>query len=693
MSRSHPAVSVTRTPSTGGTGSATALPPEPRASQRLRIELRICALIGLCWILSLVHAGLWCWLSLSARELEALGWGRVLVPMLLALAVILMTVVRALPELRWPRGETQQAAPLGAWLLLGGFPGLIAAPILFPRDRQQRRRPQASGEEIELAFRVMVEAPRRIGGSFAFWMAIAMIAATVTVVEGTGWSMLSVAALLAANLSLLAPVAAIVASRVRAMLRPELLSAQRPRAHEEVAPDRGGLRRELATAAAICVSGAALAPLLGAWIFLETTMPRALEGVAQQRAAALLDASIRGRIGEVAAIQASAPDAEIVERGGRTRGKLPFAALTTGPRDENGDGLVDAWVETSPELAVIMPTHRYDRAPFLPIALLGACLIGLGVAASWIVTRDFERDLGRASTMIAAIASQRTPPRVVEGSIYTREVRRLVAAIGRLLARISEINVAKYVAIERSQEADRLKSQFLANMSHDLRSPLNSILGFSDLLLSGIDGEINEDARELLTIIQASGKDLLQQIDEILDTAKIEAGRMEMQIEPTPPSTLISKALTAARVRCNPDITFDSAVAAGLPPAFVDPYRAAQAIEHVVVFASEGIQTPVLKISCALEDDGASPPMLRFEISSDAAPPDEEQLEAVLGGFHRTPGHRGLGLGLPLAGSICELLGGSLGVEGEHTSRYVIHLPVPQARSTLKFRPLVRGKS
>ena len=65
------------------------------------------------------------------------------------------------------------------------------------------------------------------------------------------------------------------------------------------------------------------------------------------------------------------------------------------------------------------------------------------------------------------------------------------------------IGIGYTSSIEKAKEADRLKSQFLANMSHDLRSPLNSILGFSELLLSGIDGEVTEDQRDQLQLVHA----------------------------------------------------------------------------------------------------------------------------------------------------------------------------------------------
>jgi len=86
-------------------------------------------------------------------------------------------------------------------------------------------------------------------------------------------------------------------------------------------------------------------------------------------------------------------------------------------------------------------------------------------------------------------------------------------------------------AVAEMREIDRLKSQFLANMSHELRTPLNSIIGFSRVILKGIDGAITELQQQDLTAIYNSGQHLLGLINDVLDLAKIEAGKMELAFD------------------------------------------------------------------------------------------------------------------------------------------------------------------
>lgn len=296
------------------------------------------------------------------------------------------------------------------------------------------------------------------------------------------------------------------------------------------------------------------------------------------------------------------------------------------------------------------------------IASLALGLVA-GLAALVLLLRDVERDLGRASRQVASVADGEIPEPIAVETFATVELRGLVAAVDRLVGRITDANVAKYVLIERGHEADRLKNQFLANMSHDLRSPLNSVLGFSELLATGIEGELNSAQGEMVGTIHRTGKDLLRQIDDILDTAKIEAGHMELHREPTPPAALISRAIQRTRVRLDRPIDFDTSFAPGLPPAFVDPYRTVQALENVLLFAAEGLQQGTIEITCDAPPSPKAEREVVLRIVSPRALVPLAELEQARRGFFRLPGHTGLGLGLPIATSILELQGGNLRIE------------------------------
>ncbi|MCH9683674.1 MAG: HAMP domain-containing histidine kinase, partial [Deltaproteobacteria bacterium] len=318
------------------------------------------------------------------------------------------------------------------------------------------------------------------------------------------------------------------------------------------------------------------------------------------------------------------------------------------------------------------------------ITVLVACIV-----AFVIVAIDLRRDVVRASHQVGAVVNEQPPQTLVPGSLSTGEIYRLVEAVDSLIARIRRATVAKYVAIEKAKEGDRLKSQFLANMSHDLRSPLNSILGFSELLLRGIDGPLHDDQREMVQTIHDSGRELLQQIDDILDTAKLEARRLDLHPEPTPPANMLRRAIQNARPRQRGELDYVTEVAPGLRPAFVDPFRTVQALTNIVQFAGERMSTGTIRITVreGRVNDGRR---IFVQVHTPVRPASTEQLSRARQGFYRIPGHRGLGLGLPIAGAILELGGGSLSIEDLGQGMvFTAAMPAPQSRASwLRMRAI-----
>lgn len=143
----------------------------------------------------------------------------------------------------------------------------------------------------------------------------------------------------------------------------------------------------------------------------------------------------------------------------------------------------------------------------------------------------------------------------------------------------------------KTQEASRLKSEFLANMSHELRTPLNAIIGFSELIYDGTAGAVSEDQREFLEDILVSSKHLLKLINDILDLAKVESGKMDFFPESVDMAVLIAEARDVVRgLAAEKRIRIDTQI--GVTDAVLDPARCKQVLynflSNAIKFTPEG---------------------------------------------------------------------------------------------------------
>src|SRR5262249_46315947 len=151
-----------------------------------------------------------------------------------------------------------------------------------------------------------------------------------------------------------------------------------------------------------------------------------------------------------------------------------------------------------------------------------------------------------------------------------------------LLGRMSDLKMGRFVAIERAQEADRTKTQFFANISHDLRSPLTSVLGFAELLSKEMDGPLQPAQRQAVERVRALGESVLSLGGEILDWAGASAGGLDLHMPWTPAAELVHEGARAARLRLPAEVSLDAEPAAGLPQMLVDRPRTASAIATFV---------------------------------------------------------------------------------------------------------------
>jgi signal transduction histidine kinase len=163
------------------------------------------------------------------------------------------------------------------------------------------------------------------------------------------------------------------------------------------------------------------------------------------------------------------------------------------------------------------------------VAALTALLTGAAALVAFALARDVHVDVRSVRARIALMARAKNEPagqRIPVGSVD--QVGLLASAFNLLVDRFAAAELAYRQDLSGALAYDRERSAFLAALSHELRTPLNAILGFTDVLLSEVDGPLSDDAREGLTVVRSSGEHLRALIDDILDLSALESGELRL---------------------------------------------------------------------------------------------------------------------------------------------------------------------
>jgi two-component system cell cycle sensor histidine kinase PleC len=247
--------------------------------------------------------------------------------------------------------------------------------------------------------------------------------------------------------------------------------------------------------------------------------------------------------------------------------------------------------------------------------------------------------------------------------------------------KLQATNVALGESAEQAQAASRAKSQFLANMSHELRMPLNAIIGFSEMLTAGFPGQLNPKQHGYVANIHEGGGFLLRVINDVLDLAQVDAGKLQLHEE----EDVNLGGIAASRFALVEQQAFVGGlrlsleIADPLPPVIVDPTRLTQILLNLLSNAVKFTE-PDGSVSLGIRRAGNGGVVL--EVRDTGPGMTAAEIEVALQPFGQVDGglarrHNGTGLGLPLARELAELHGGSLTVESEkgRGTRIVVTLP------------------
>jgi len=252
------------------------------------------------------------------------------------------------------------------------------------------------------------------------------------------------------------------------------------------------------------------------------------------------------------------------------------------------------------------------------------------------------------------------------------------------LGQLAESNVALF-------ESNRLKSEFLANVSHELRTPLNSILGFADLLKETLASAADTKPARYLQNILTSARNLLDLINDLLDLAKIEAGKMEVRSEQLSLGDLFESLVGVLKPLSEiKNLTFVATLAPDVPIIQTDTAKLQQVLYN---FLSNAIKfsppSGKVELTAQLEDENS----VRISVTDHGPGIEPDKQEVIFEKFRQIDGgvtreHGGTGLGLSIAKELTQLLGGAIGVHSvvAHGTTFWIVLPVKSQPGTKDVR-------
>jgi len=363
-----------------------------------------------------------------------------------------------------------------------------------------------------------------------------------------------------------------------------------------------------------------------------------------------------------------------VVRRRRSGWRRPFALLTT--------GIALLWGELA---AVVLHTRGIDEMSLLVLLTSASIAAAATVALAPARAVQFTYGLALGIPMLMAVAWQ--PMNLTTGSLLLL----LGSYMGYTLAQGRQIHAEYVQALETARRlelvnqeieaASRAKSNFLADMSHELRTPMTAIRGFSDLLL---DSELDDADREYVGTILRNSDHLLAIINEILDLARVEAGRMNIESASMSPARVVLDVETLLRERAVAKGIELSARVDGLVPAYSesDQLRVRQILINLVSNAIRHTDRGGVTVTVGVDDGLAASPRLLFKVIDTGVGMSAEQIARLFQPFSQVDASAerragGTGLGLCISQKLAHALGGWIDMESQPGRGTVATLNLP----------------
>ncbi len=306
--------------------------------------------------------------------------------------------------------------------------------------------------------------------------------------------------------------------------------------------------------------------------------------------------------------------------------------------------------------------------------------------------------------LLHAIEQQKPRDVLADFRDQNRELLRTLDELRRRQEELTSVNreledtnrgvVALYAELDEKADhlkrADEVKSKFLSNMSHEFRTPLNSILALSRMLLDRMDGDLTSEQELQLTYIRKSAESLSELVNDLLDIAKVEAGKTDIRRTEFAVADLFGALRGMLRpllLSSSLNLVFEDS--AEIPAIYSDEGKVSQILRNFISNALKFTEAGEVRVSAKY--DSAADRVIFYVRDTGIGIP-EEHLETIFLEFSQIDnplqrGVKGTGLGLPISRKLAELLGGSVGVKSQAGKGSEFHLQLPRVVVQQEFAP------
>jgi signal transduction histidine kinase len=303
-----------------------------------------------------------------------------------------------------------------------------------------------------------------------------------------------------------------------------------------------------------------------------------------------------------------------------------------------------------------MTTARHPAVARLRWAV-GA--VSIYFAVVWMLLAD-EHVYGGA-LLVFAVA-------LLVGASVSRSLRPLLRSEGREMqakpVAVSPASIQDAIDAHSAdpEEPEHQRARFLGALGHELRNPLNSVTGFSDMLLGRVDGELNAEQERSVRTIRASAERLLRLVSTVVDRAKLEAGTLRLQQQWVAPDELISEATSFVRSRAE-DTSVIGGVSEGLPRVFVDRHRTVHALVSLAVLVIQSSGTDIVMRVAPPRRDQVGKGFVQFDLMATLKDSSADTLAVVERLEKPLSRSDALGLEVAVARNVIEAQGGRIWTE------------------------------